>query len=146
VICLKSPDRRAGEWAGQPARTKQRRFYMHLIKVAEVSGSEEKLTQAVLQITQMLGIYNAELARILHLRCADIGALLDAHKNISEDTEAWARAIKYIEMYEALYYLYEGNEIKINNWLRKKHKGLQAIPLYLMVDEQKINQVIDVLN
>ena len=118
---------------------------MHLIKVAEVSGSEKKLTQAVLQITQMLGIYNAELARILHLRCADIGAISDAHKNIQVSTEAWARAIKYIEMYESLYYLCEGNEIKMNNWLRKKHKHLQAIPLYLMVDEQKINQVIDVL-
>ncbi len=119
---------------------------MHLIKVTEVSDSEKKLTQAVLQITQMLGIYNAELARILHLRCADIGELSSAHTNIQSNTEAWFQAIKYVEMYEGLYYLCEGSEIKMNNWLRKKHKYLQAIPLYLMVDEQKINRVIDVLS
>jgi len=119
---------------------------MHLIKVAQVRGSEKKLTQAVLQITQMLGIYNAELARILHLKCADIGAFSTVHKNIQVNTAAWAWAIKYVEMYEGLYYLCAGNEIKMHNWLRKKHKHLQAIPLYLMVDEQKINQVIDVLN
>jgi len=119
---------------------------MHLIKATEINGSEKKLTQAVLQITQMLGIYNAELARILHLKCADIGELSGAHKSIRSDTDTWNHAMKYIKMYEGLYYLCEGSEIKMNNWLRKKHKQLEAVPLYLMVDEQEINRLIDVLN
>lgn len=118
---------------------------MHLIKATEVSGSEKKLTQAVLQITQMLGIYHAELARILYLKCADIGELSNAYKNIQINTESWFQAIKYVEMYESLFYFCEGNEAKMNNWLRKKHKKLQAVPLYLMVDDLQIDWVIDVL-
>lgn len=34
-----------------------------------------KLTQAVLQITTLLDLYQAELARILHLQCSDMGLL-----------------------------------------------------------------------
>jgi len=118
---------------------------MHLIKLSDVSASEKKLTQAVLQITQMLGIYHAELARILHVQCADIGALSDAQKMLQKKSEQWLQAEKYIELYEHLYYLYNGNEALINNWLRKKHQLLQAVPLYAMVDELRIDDVLEIL-
>lgn len=118
---------------------------MHLIKLSDVNTSEEKLTQAVLQVTQMLGIYHAELARILHLQCANIGALSDAQKILKKNSEQWLLAEKYIELYERLYCLYNGNEALINNWLRKKHQLLQAVPLYAMVDELRIDDVLEIL-
>ena len=118
---------------------------MHLIKLSDVNHSEKSLTQAVLQVTQMLGIYHAELARILHLKCADIGELSNVGNVISINSTAWIQAQKYIELYENLYYLYEGNEALINNWLRKKNNILQAIPLYLMVDDLRIDDVLKVL-
>jgi len=117
---------------------------MHIIKLSDVNHSEKCLTQAVLQVTQMLGIYHAELARILHLKCADIGELLNTNNLISKKSPAWIQAEKYLELYEYLYYLHNGDEALINNWLRRKNKKLQAIPLYLMVDELAIDEVLDV--
>ena len=117
---------------------------MHPIRLSDVNHSEKTLTQAVLQITQMLGIYHAELARVLHVQCADIGELSNAEKNILKNTVAWSEAEKYIKLYENLYKLHAGDEPLINNWLRKKNKHLQAVPLYLMVDELRIDDVLDV--
>lgn len=118
---------------------------MHLIKLSDVNNSEKTLTQAVLQITQMMGVYHAELARILHLQCADIGELLNAENIIVIDSTEWFQAEKYIELYELLYNLQDGDEALINNWLRKKNKKLNAVPLYLMVDELRIDDVLEVL-
>jgi len=119
---------------------------MHLIKLSDVNHSEKTLTQAVLQITQMLGVYHAELARILHLKCSDIGELSNAETIVSKKTTPWIQAEKYIELYENLYNLFDGNEALMNNWLRKKNKSLNAVPLYLMVDELRIDDVLDALN
>ena len=117
---------------------------MHIIKLSDVSYSEKALTQAVLQVTQMLGIYHAELARILHLQCVDIGELSNANNVISKSSASWIEAEKYIKLYEYLYLSHNGNEALINNWLRKKNEKLKAIPLYLMVDELRIDDVLDV--
>ncbi|VAW68651.1 hypothetical protein MNBD_GAMMA09-2066 [hydrothermal vent metagenome] len=118
---------------------------MHLIRLQDVNQSEKKLTLAVLQITQMLGIYHAELARILHLQCADIGELSNSRQNIEAGTDAWRSGVEYIELYEALYRRYDGNEIQIHHWLRKKSKGMPLAPLYMMVDELEITTVLELL-
>lgn len=118
---------------------------MHQIKLLDVNQSEKKLTQAVLQITQMLGIYHAELARILHLQCADIGALNHANKFLARKSVAWVQAEKYIQLFECLYAFTNGNDVLMNNWLRKKNRSLLGIPLYLMVDELRIDDVLEVL-
>ncbi len=118
---------------------------MHLIKLADVNHSEKTLTQAVLQITQMLGIYHAELARILRVQCADIGQLANVERVIKKNTQAWIQAEKYIALYESLYGACEGSEVLMNNWLRKNNQVLNAVPLYAMVDELRIDDVLAVL-
>ena len=118
---------------------------MHPIKLSDVNGSEKKLTQAVLQITQMLGIYHAELARILNLKCADVSELSNANAVILKYSESWVLAEKYIQLYERLYVHNNGDEALIHNWLRKKNKELQAVPLYLMVDELQLEHVLAAL-
>lgn len=115
---------------------------MHLIKLSDVFQSEKALTQAVLQITQMLGIYHAELARILGLQCANIGELANASAFISKNSASWHQAEKYIELYECLYQFKNADEALMNNWLRKNNRQLQAVPLYLMVDELRIDDVL----
>jgi hypothetical protein len=118
---------------------------MHLIKLSDVSTSEKKLTQAVLQITQMLGIYHAELARILHFQCADIGELSNGHQVILKGSIAWGEAQKFIVMFEKLYALKNGDEALMNNWIRKRDKKIKGIPLYLMVDKLRIDDVLATL-
>ena len=119
---------------------------MHPIKLSEVIFSEKAFTQAVLQVMQMLGLYHAELARILHLQCADIGELSDAKELLAIESESWQQAKLFIKMYELLYAQFSGEETKIYNWLRKDNKDLRGAPLYLMVDELRIEDVIKTLS
>lgn len=119
---------------------------MHKIKLSEVVSSEKLFTQSVLQITQMLGIYHAELARILHLQCVDIGGISNSQKNIQKNSETWLHAEKFIQMYECLYLKHNGDETRIYNWLRKENNELDGVPLYLMVDELRIDDVIKNIN
>lgn len=93
----------------------------------------------------MLGLYHAELARILHVQCADIGELANAQVVLSKNTEEWLEAEKIIKLYEGLFYLHNGNETLMNNWLRKKHQQLNGVSLYLMVNELGIDKVLSEL-
>ena len=98
-----------------------------------------------MQITQMLSIYHAELARILHLQCADVGALSNAENILVLNSVPWGEAEKYIQVFECLYEFHNGDEALMNNWLRKKNKKLDGVPLYLMVDELRIDEVLSIL-
>ena len=118
---------------------------MHLIKLTEVNQSEKSLTQAILQISQMLGIYNAELASLLGLRCSDIADFSASKKTLRINTLVWKRGELLVSLFECLYAHCQGAEACMHNWLRREHAGLQATPLYLMVDEKKIESVFDAL-
>lgn len=91
----------------------------------------------MLQVTQMLGVYHAELARILHLQCSDIGDLANTENVISINSTSWAQAENYIELYEYLYVLFDGDEPLMNNGLRKKNKILDAVLDVLKVNLSK---------
>lgn len=108
-----------------------------------VDDLADKLTPRVLQIAEMLGLYGAELARILHLQCADISKMVAAKKLITRDMVAWPRAILFIEFYQALHSLMQGNDVLIYHWLRANNPELNGIPLLLMVDDDKLGAVTD---
>ena len=131
VICRKWPDPLAGK------------NFMHSIALADVIQQEKKLTQAVLQITQMLGMYHAELARVLRLNCADIGELAEARKVIEKSSQAWLQAQKFITLYERLFDYCAGDETCMCHWLRKHRVDINGAPLYVMVDELRIDDVLE---
>ena len=115
---------------------------MHRIKLSDVNHSATKLTQAVLQVTDMLGLYRAELARILVLQCSDVGDLYCTGNYIQKGSRSWQYAESLIKVYEILYEKFSANEAMIYHWLRKENKALAGAPLYIMVDQQKIEEVL----
>ncbi len=118
---------------------------MHLITLAEASRNEKTLSQSVLQITQMLGLYHAELARILLLNCADVGELAAGNTCLVKNTPQWMQALKWVQLYERLYAHCRGEEVAMCHWLRRRHDALGDIPLYVMVDEGRIDEVLGLL-
>jgi len=118
---------------------------MHLIKLADVSHAPTSLTPAVLQVAHMLGLYRAELARILKLQCADVGELANAQQLLEVDSIAWQQAEKFISVFESLHLKFQGNEALICNWLRKRNTELDGVPLYLMVDDGLIDNCLSYL-
>ena len=118
---------------------------MHLIKLSDVNHSSSSLTQAVLQVSQMLGMYHAELASILNLQCNDVGDLANAKKTLEVDSVAWQQAEKLISIFEILYQKHEGDEALMCNWLRKQNAELNGVPLYLMVDDGLVDNCLSYL-
>jgi len=119
---------------------------MHLIKLSDVKQKPTSLTQAVIQASHMLGLYHAELARILKLQCAEVGELANAQKMLDPDSIAWQQAEKFISVFECLYMKYQGDEALMCNWLRKQNTELNGVPLYLMVDDGLIDNCLILLN
>lgn len=63
-----------------------------LHKIDINKNNPQALTCSVVQITEMLGMYRAEMARILNLRCEDIGKLFDGKRTLVFGRPEWDRA------------------------------------------------------
>ena len=90
-------------------------------------------------------MYNAELARILELKCDDIGLINSAQLLLEPGTKAYQNAILFIKMYQALFDKFNGNAIAMYRWLHRKQKSLDNSPHLLIVDEHKIALIVDYL-
>jgi hypothetical protein len=114
-------------------------------KINNPFASERKLSQSVIQITELLGMYNAELARILGQQCEDIGKLNSAKSYIKKDSEGWQQAVLFIEMYHQLFDYFEGDSIAMYHWMRVHNKHLNGTPHFLIVDDGKLQNIHDYL-
>jgi hypothetical protein len=108
--------------------------------------SERRITQSVIQVTELLGMYQAELARILGGQCADIGRLVSGQQLILRNTEAWNRAKVFIEIYHALYNRFQGDSTAMYHWMRAYNHKLGGTPHFLVVDDLKFDEVLYCLN
>lgn len=111
--------------------------------ITNAASSPRKLTQSVLQISEMLGMYRAELARVLHLQCGDIGRLTSAKHDLAPDTTAWKQAVLLVRFYAGLYKKMQGNGVAMCHWLRADNEELNGVPLLLIVDDNALARVID---
>lgn len=109
-----------------------------------IQGKE--LTPAVLQAADMLGLYGAELARILNVLCSDISLMANGKKLLAAGSEAWGRGVCFLEFYERLAKSLDENEAAMCHWLRAEHKQLKRTPLLEMVDHNGIKNVINCLD
>jgi hypothetical protein len=119
---------------------------MHLIKLSDVNHKSSTLTPALLQASHMLGLYHAELARILKMQCADVGELANAQQLLEINSLPWQQAEKFISIFECLYLKFQGDEALMCNWLRKRNTDLNGVPLYFMVDDGLIDNCLSCLN
>ena len=111
----------------------------HKLSLAHLDN--KKPSQSVLQATEMLALYNAELARILYLHCADIGKLASGKKYLEENSLSWRQAELFIQFYNNLYDCFIGDGVMMRHWLRVKDNVLGDTPFMLIVDKNKLNEV-----
>ena len=111
-------------------------------QIAESFDEPRRLTQAVLQIVDMLGLYQAELARVLRLKCGDIGRLAAAQQCLEPTTPAWDQAQLLVRCYRALYSVHNGNGVAMRHWLRVTEDTLGGVPHLLIVDDGRLADVV----
>ena len=116
-----------------------------VFEIGSIPDEPRRLTQAVLQITELLGLYQAELARVLGIKCGDIGQLANGCEQLSPDTDAWARARQLVYCYQLLYRQLAGDGVAMRHWLRIEQSRLGGIPHRLIVDEGRLDDVVDFL-
>ncbi|MFZ0467792.1 MAG: hypothetical protein WAL92_02590 [Thiogranum sp.] len=100
------------------------------------------LSRNVVQIMDMLQLYQAEVARILGLQCADVAHLAQAGTRLSPDTHAWRQACLLVRCYAALYARYDGDNVAMYHWVHRDLPAFGASPHRLMVDDHALADVV----
>lgn len=116
-----------------------------VFRIDDVADDPRRLTQSVLQITELLVLYQAELARILCIKCGDVGQLASGRRCLVPDTVAWRQARLLVRLYRALYARHDGNGAAMCHWLRVSQPVLDGMPHLLMVDEGRLEDVVHCL-
>ena len=117
--------------------------------VFEITGDTSdprRLTQSVLQIIALLDMYQAELARVLCLKCGDIGELAAAQRYLVTGTEAWEQALLLVRFYRLLYQRMCGDGVAMRHWLRVENAALGGVPHLMIVDENRLADVVSYLD
>ena len=91
----------------------------------------------------MLGLYQAELARVLGLQCRDIGDFASAKATLPGGSSAWDKARLFVRLYERLYLFCAGDAVAMYHWIRARQPRLTDTPLLLMVDEGRLAELVD---
>jgi hypothetical protein len=113
--------------------------------IADPGDDPRRLSQAVVQICDMLGLYQAELARILGLQCADIGRLANGKWCLQPGSHAWCQAQQLVRLQQRLYALLQGDGVAMVHWLHVTLPTLGATPHRLLVDEGRMADVLGYL-
>ena len=112
-----------------------------VFRVNNSFASERELSQSVIQVTEMLGMYNAELARILGQQCGDIGKLSSGQSCLRKETQSWQQAVLFIETYNLLFDYFEGDGVAMYHWMRASNHQLDGTPHFMIVDDDKLAAV-----
>lgn len=93
----------------------------------------------------MLVLLNAELARVLKLQCGDIGRLSEGQTYMQPQSVEWQQAQQFIHLYNLIYDKFDGDAMAMRHWFSSESKSLKAVPLLLVIDDGRLEDVIDYL-
>jgi len=117
-----------------------------MLEIADgADATPAQLTQSVLQIADMLGLNRAELSRLLHLNCGDVGQLQAARAMLVPGSQSWQQGLLLVGFYRTLYSKMRGDGVAMWRWLRRSNSALGGVPLMLLVDNDRLAQVQEFL-
>ena len=107
--------------------------------------SDRSLIASINHATDTLGLYRAELARILELNCADVSDSQHLDLLIKSNMAVRSRAELFVRFFQLLETLFRNDTISMINWFRKDNNEFGTTPLLAMVDHGRLSDVVDVL-
>ena len=113
-----------------------------VFQITQAFDDPRTLTQAVLQIATMLDMFQAELARVLHVNCGDVGQLSCGWQVLETGTLSWDQAQLFVWFFQGLYQQMNGDGVAMRHWLRVESRALKGVPHLLMVDEDRPAELV----
>lgn len=103
------------------------------------------LIAAINYATDNLGLYRAELARILGLMCGDVAESRQLEILLDHNPESRKQAERFVFFASRLEMLFSHDRCRMTHWFRTEHKILGTSPFLAMVDENRLEEVISVI-
>lgn len=106
------------------------------------TSDTHSLIASVNYVTDSLGLYRAELARILHLNCGDVSDSAHLEFLMRENIDVKRCAERFVMFYHLLEKHFNGDSVAMLHWFRKQNKQLATSPFLAMVDDARLEDVI----
>ncbi|MCG6936728.1 MAG: hypothetical protein LJE83_00955 [Gammaproteobacteria bacterium] len=103
------------------------------------------LIAAVNHATDTLGLYRAELARILGLNCADVSDSQNLELLFASNSSVRSQAELFVYFFQLLEILFPDDTVAMVHWFRRENSKLGTTPFLAMVDHGQLGKVVDVL-
>lgn len=100
------------------------------------------LIASVNHATDSLGLYRAELARILCLKCGDVSDSIHLESLLSDNIELQKKAERFVVFHELLENSFPGDSVAMLHWFRKENTSLGTTPFLAIVDDGRLEDVI----
>ncbi len=101
------------------------------------------LTRDVLRAAEDLGLLRAELARVLRLKCNDIGRLTSGRGFLDDASPEGERAKLFLRFFEAVERQCDGDDVAMRHWLRAEQAELGGALFHLLVDEGRLPELVE---
>ena len=89
-----------------------------------------------------LGLYRAELARILCLLCRDVSESANLDLLLNDNKRVQKKAERFVFFYELLEARFRNDSAGMVHWFRKYNATLGTTPFHAMVDDNRLEDVI----
>jgi len=109
------------------------------------TGTRLSLTAELNHAADSLGLYRAELARILGLMCGDVSGAGMLQTLSRADSEPRRRAERFVCIYRLLEQAFAHDDVAMVHWMRRSHASLGTTPLLAIVDDGRMDDVIALL-
>ncbi|WP_414877311.1 antitoxin Xre/MbcA/ParS toxin-binding domain-containing protein [Pseudomonas jessenii] len=105
------------------------------------SAESAVLGKAFIRAGEGLGLDDAELSAVLGEQFSTELRLRHGHELLQPGTEAWGRALLFVQLYQSLLAL-AGTEQNAKIWLNSKNRGLSGRPRDLIACRTGLEQVV----
>jgi hypothetical protein len=114
---------------------------------AQAPSPEGVLTRAFVRATEILGVPQKDVGKILGISPASASRLLTQHtRSIKPDSKEGELAILFLRMFRSLDALLDGDLAGSRAWLRAENQHLGGVPLTLTHSVEGLVHVIEYLD
>lgn len=118
----------------------------HMTKTKTKPGRAAVLTKAMLRAADLLGLKDAELARVIGASPANVAGYRSGVVEIDPASKAGARALLLVRLFRALHALVGGDGEKRKAWIHSTNDALGGVPATLILKPEGLSSALAYLD